>query len=122
LLFKHYPDIETAYDLICQFRAWNSKDHIIDKTIDKSGKTDAFKAIKNELIYWINLVESSDITELVNVKSLVKRNMGAILNYFYTGANAIAESNNSIIQHFIKINRGAKNHDFFYFRLSQFLA
>ena len=123
LLFKHYPDIETAYDLICQFRAWYSKDHIIDNTIEKSGKTDAFKAIKNELIHWMNLVELSDITELVNFKSLVERNMGPILNYFYTGAtNAIAESNNSIIQHFIKTNRGAKNLDFFYFRLSQFLA
>ena len=123
LLFKHYPDIETAYELICQFRTWYSNDNIIDKEMDKSDKIKALQAIKTKLIQWINLVEKADITELVNFKSLVERHMGHILNYFYTGAtNAIAESNNSIIQQFLNNNRGAKNLDFFYFRLSQFLS
>jgi transposase len=123
LLFKYYPDIETSYELICQFRTWYSNDNIIDMEMEKSGKMDALMAIKAKLVQWMYLVEKTDITELVNFKSLVERNMGAILNYFYTGAtNAIAESNNSIIQHFLKTNRGAKNLDFFYFRLSQFLS
>jgi transposase len=72
---------------------------------------------------WFKQVEKADITEMQNFKSMIERNMGAILNYFYTGAtNAIAEANNSIIQHFLNTNKGAKNLDFFYFRLSQFLA
>jgi transposase len=91
--------------------------------MDKSEKIKALQTIKTKLIQWINLVEKTDITELVNFKSLVERHMGHILNYFYTGAtNAIAESNNSIIQQFLNNNRGAKNLDFFYFRLSQFLS
>ena len=45
LLFKHYPDIEVAYDLICQFRAWYSVDHIISQDKDKTSKITALKLI-----------------------------------------------------------------------------
>jgi transposase len=123
LLFIHYPDIEAAYDLICKFRAWYSADQIIDRDKDKASKVFALKVINQNLDNWMDDVSKADITEIQNFKSLVERNRGCIVNYFITSAtNAIAESNNNIIQTFIRANRGTKNLDFFYFRLSQFLS
>jgi transposase len=123
LLFTHYPDIEVAYELICQFRAWYSADQIIDQNKDKPSKIAALKVINHNLNQWMNEVNKADITEIQNFKSLVERNRGCIINYFITGTtNAVAEANNNIIQTFLMTNRGARNLDFFYFRLSQFLA
>jgi transposase len=123
LLFKYYPDIEKAYDLICWFRAWYSADNIINNQLDRPAKIQALKWIGEKLDDWIRQVALADISEILNFKSLVERNRGPILNYFYTGAtNAIAEANNSIIQHFLQTNRGARNLNFFYFRLTQFLS
>ena len=123
LLFMHYPDIEVAYDLICQFRAWYSADHIINQDQDKASKIPALKVINQNLDRWIQNVSLADISEIQNFKSLVERNRGCIVNYFLTAAtNAIAEANNNIIQTFIRANRGTRNLDFFYFRLSQFLS
>jgi transposase len=122
-LFMHYPDIEVAYDLICQFRAWYSADHIINQDQDKASKIPALKVINQNLDRWIQNVSLADISEIQNFKSLVERNRGCIVNYFLTAAtNAIAEANNNIIQTFIRANRGTRNLDFFYFRLSQFLS
>lgn len=123
LLFKHYPDIEVAYDLISQFRAWYSADNIIVQHKDNPPKTDPLKAINQNLDRWIQKVIKADITEILNFKSLVERNRGCIVNYFITAnTNAIAEANNNIIQTFLRANRGARNLDFFYFRLSHFLS
>ena len=123
LLFKHYPDIEIAYDLICKFRSWYSADQIIDHDKEKSFKIAALKVINQNLDQWMNLVTKADITEILNFKSLVERNRGCIVNYFITAAtNAIAEANNNIIQTFIRANRGYRNLDFFYFRLTHFLS
>ena len=81
------------------------------------------KVINKNLDHWMNKVKKADITEILNFKSLVERNRGSIINYFITSStNAIAEANNNIIQTFIKANRGYKNLDFFYFRLTQFLT
>lgn len=123
LLFMHYPDIEVAYNLICQFRSWYSADQIIEQDQEKSSIIAALKVINHDLDQWIIQVCKADITEIQNFKSLVERNRGCILNYFITSAtNAIAEANNNIIQTFIRANRGTRNLDFFYFRLSQFLS
>jgi len=123
LLFKHYPDIEVAYDLICQFRAWYSVDHIISQDKDKTSKMVALKLINHNLDQWMQQVSLADVSEIQNFKSLVERNRGCIVNYFLTATtNAIAEANNNIIQTFVRANRGTRNLDFFYFRLSQFLS
>ncbi len=123
LLFKHYPDIEVAYDLICQFRAWYSVDHIISQDKDKTSKIAALKLINHNLDQWMQQVSLADVSEIQNFKSLVERNRGSIVNYFLTATtNAIAEANNNIIQTFVRANRGTRNLDFFYFRLSQFLS
>ena len=71
---------------------------------------------------WFRKVEQSAIAELLNFKSLVQRSIAAILNYFTTGAtNTIAESNGKI-QNLLHSNLGARNLDFFYFRLSNYLT
>lgn len=123
LLFKHYPDIETAYDLICQFRAWYSADQIIDQNKDNATKSIELKKINQNLDHWMSQVTKADITEIQNFKSLVERNRGCIVNYFITAkTNALAEANNNIIQTFLRANRGSRNLDFFYFRVAQFLS
>lgn len=123
LLFTHYPTIKIAYELICDFRAWYAADNIANLEASREIRMIAREEQKTKLLQWFKQVEKVDITELQNFKSMIERNIGAILNYFYTGAtNAIAEANNSIIQNFLNTNRGAKNLDFFYFRVSQFLA
>lgn len=123
LLFKLFPDIEAAYDFICLFRAWYDKDNIIDPSLTNHEKSQALKIKQNTLMSWIQRISKLDIPELNNFKSLIEKNQASILNYFITGkTNAIAESNNSIIQRFINNNRGIKNKDFFYFRVKHFLA
>lgn len=123
LLFKHYPDIEAAYDLVCQFRTWYSADQIIDNEKSMPCKMNALKAINLNLDSWMKKVMDADIPEILNFKSLVERNRGCIVNYFITAkTNAIAEGNNNIIQTFLRANRGSRNLDFFYFRLTQFLS
>ena len=95
----------------------------IDRDKDKASKVFALKVINQNLDNWMDDVSKADITEIQNFKSLVERNRGCIVNYFLTATtNAIAEANNNIIQTFIRANRGTRNLDFFYFRLSQFLT
>jgi len=123
ILFKTYPDIEKAYQLINSFRTWYAADNIIDPTNDKAQVIKQINIINQNLDQWIYQIDKADITELSNFKSLVERNRGVIVNYFRTGAtNAIAEANNSIINSFIRSNRGARNLDFFHFRIAQFLS
>jgi len=123
LLFKYYPDIKDCYKLITDFRNWYSADNVIDKEVDKEAKVNKLKTVNIQLNKWMSRVDLADIAEVSNFKSLVERHRGEINNYFITGAsNAIAEANNSIINAFIRNNRGARNIDFFYFRLSQFLS
>jgi len=60
----------------------------------------------------------TDITEMMNFKSLVERHQTMIINYFENGyTNAIAENINSKIQRFIASNQGTRDREFFYFRL-----
>jgi hypothetical protein len=123
LLFKNYPDLKLSYKFIIDFRNWYSADNVIGKELDKKARFDKLQMINNQLNKWMQRVNLADITEISNFKSLVERHRGEITNYFITGAsNAIAEANNSIINAFIRNNRGTRNLDFFYFRLSQFLS
>ena len=105
MLFTHYPDIEVAYELICQFRAWYSADLIIDQNKDKLSEIATLNVINHNQDQWMNEVDKADITEIQNFKSLVERNRGCIINYFITGTtNAVAEANNNIIQTFLMTN------------------
>jgi transposase len=118
ILFALYPDIEKAYKRISEFRAWYAIENVITPENNKS-----IASIKKQLDQWYERVEADDIAEILNFKHLVERNSGAILNYFITAAsNAIAESNNAKIQNLLSQNKGARNIDFFYFRLKNFMS
>jgi transposase len=113
ILFKHYPDILTAYKLCCSFRQWYSKEYI----------GQSIKKITRRLDQWFDKVKESAIEEMFNFKSLVERHLGVILNYFKDGrTNANAESLNAKIQRFLQANNGSRDIDFTFFRLSNFFA
>jgi transposase len=113
ILFKHYPDIHTAYKLCCSFREWYSKEYI-GQPIEK---------IRKRLDAWFEKVRVAAIEEMLNFKSLVERHLGVILNYFNDGrTNANAESLNAKIQRFLQANNGSRDLDFTFFRLATFFT
>lgn len=110
ILFREFPEIHKAYLLTCRFRTWMTKDNIGRER----------RQLIEELNIWSQLVEESDIEEILNFKSLVERNSEFILNYFNEGdTNADAEGLNSRIERFIVNNGGIKNRDFFHFRMKK---
>jgi hypothetical protein len=79
--------------------------------------------LKNELQLWMKNVETDEVDEMINFKSLVERNTLSIMGYFRFGAtNAIAENINSQIQRFIMINQGTRDRKFFYFRMKKYFS
>ena len=113
ILFREYPEIKKAYDLICEFRNWMKKENV--------GKNP--NNLNTELNTWYAKTEHEDIEEIINFKSLVERNSVNILNYFNAGdTNADAEGLNSQIQKFIHMNGGVKDRDFFHFRLRKYFS
>ena len=79
-LFKHYPEIEKSYKLSCKFRTWYRKENV--------GKDK--ETLKNSLKTWYLEVETEEVMEMENFKSLVERNESMILNYFLKGeTNAV---------------------------------
>jgi transposase len=58
-----------------------------------------------------------------NAAYLIKRNMGQIINYFIAKeTNAKAEALNQNLQRFINVNYGARNSNFFLFRVKVHFA
>lgn len=108
LLFKHYPEIERAYEYILAFRNW------YDPAINNS----SFMNKEKQLWTWIYDVETCKIDEVLNFKNTVENNAEYILNYYKQYAtNAIAESTNARIQGYIRDNKGTRDIDFFHYRL-----
>jgi transposase len=112
-LFEKYPEIKKVYDRCCEFRDWMKKENV--------GKS--ISLLKNELQIWMKNVETDEVDEMLNFKSLVERNILPIMGYFRFGAtNAIAENINSQIQRFIMINQGTRDREFFYFRMKKYFS
>jgi len=112
-LFEKFPEIRKVYDRSCEFRNWMKKENI--------GKS--ISQVKYEIKTWMQKVEQDDVDEMLNFKSLIERNMLAVLNYFRFGVtNAIAENINSQIQRFIMLNQGTRDREFFYFRLKKYFT
>lgn len=109
IIFKLYPEIETAYRLSCQFR-----DILSSKNVGRSYlQTDYL------LHDWYEKVEESQIDEMLNFKAMVESNEQIITNYFNQGdTNAIAETINGKIKKFISSNQGSRDRDFFFYRLA----
>lgn len=112
ILFEYYPEIKKAYHLTLRIRRWFSP---------PSGKTTYQKTRdrkKLQLLELINEFKNSGIEELKNSAFLLKKNMAQILNYFIAKeTNAKAEALNQNLQRFINVNYGARNADFFLYRV-----
>ena len=112
-LFVHFPEIQKAYQLACDFRIWYRKENIYKPK----------PLIISRLKQWYQDVQDADVDEILNFKSSVERNQLAITNYFSNGhTNAIAENMNGKIQQFISANKGTRDIDFFYFKVKKKFA
>lgn len=111
-LFKSYPELNTAYKFVLQIRKWFSPPNgktTYQKTRDKK---------KSEIFIIINQLIQTGIDELKNIAFLIKRNLAQILHYFFAKeTNAKAEALNRNLQRFINVNYGARNTDFFLYRV-----
>lgn len=111
ILFREFPEIEKAYDLMIHFRGFYQT---------KIGDT---KAAKQRLREWYGKVSMAGIEEMDTFKSTVSHHEPTILNYFETGqTNAFAESLNAKIQRFVQSNQGTNDRDFFHFRLKRYFS
>ena len=111
ILFREFPEIKVAYEVICNFRNFYK------------GKIGDLKTGKLNLCDWYDRVKQADVDEISNFASMVDRHEGEILNYFEQGyTNANAESLNSRIQSFIQINSGTRDRNFFHFRLKNYFS
>lgn len=109
LLFKYFPILEKAYQVILNFRNWYKK------------KDDQYEPFQNDKILGnlLDEMESIGNNELNNFKNLVENNYEVILNYhkYNHKTNAIAESINARIMDVIRKNRGTRDIDYFNYRL-----
>jgi len=111
ILFREFPEIKEAYDLICSFRNFYKC-----KVGDKN-------RARESLNQWYEKTKKSKVKEIKNFRHTVKRHEGEIMNYFDEGhSNAFAESLNNKIQRFVRSNYGVRERDFFHFRLMKFLS
>lgn len=118
ILFRAYPEIKEAYEALHRLRAILipfRKDPIVtEKRLEtKRQKLASFAS---------NLLESS-CPELKNLATTLSENRNFILNYFRKNeTNAKAEALNQNIQRFISVNYGARNTEFFFYRLGKVFA
>jgi len=111
ILFEQFPEIERGYNLICALRSFYSV------------KVGNRKKAETLLKKWFLQVESEDIEEISNFSSMIERNYTEIMNYFNEGrTNAYAEGLNSQIEKFLHSNSGARDRDFFHFRLIKYFS
>lgn len=113
ILFDQYPEIKEAHELITKLRHWYQYTSEENLRANKERKLD----------HWLDEVQDVQIYEMDNLASTINTHRGVILNYFIEGrTNASAEALNSLIQRFIHTNYGARNKDFFLYRLKTYFA
>ncbi len=109
LLFKHFPDIEIAYEHAIEFRR-------IFQLTEKS------KA-NNEINQWITKTKKLSFENFNIAANSITNHLDTILNFFYNrSTNANAESFNSKIKLFRANLRGVTDIKFFLFRLEKLFA
>lgn len=117
ILFEQYPQIKTAYHLVIRIRRWFSPPK--GKTtysVTRIKKKEQLKKLLKELV-------QSGIDEMKNIAFLIEKNMGQIINYFIAKeTNAKAEALNQNLQRFINVNYGARNSNFFLYRVKVHFA
>ena len=110
ILFKEYPEIEQAYQLSEELRAFFNT---------KIGKGIAL----TKLAHWYDKVEKSGFKSFNTIMNTIKINYDGIVIYFIDrSTNASAESFNAKIKAFRSQFRGVRNVTFFLFRLTKIYA
>ena len=110
LLFRYYPDLETAYDL--SMKLGEIYHTVKDKAV---GLT--------RLARWYDQVDRSGFDSFGTVSRSIQHNYQYILNFFENrNTNASAESFNAKIKAFRSQFRGVRDIPFFLFRLSKIYA
>lgn len=110
IIFKEYPDIKTAFNLVQNLRnIFNS--------------TKSIEIAYTKLAHWYKEVEQSGFRAFNTIANTITINYRSILNYFVNrSTNASAESFNAKIKAFRSQFRGVKNVEFFLFRLTTIFA
>jgi len=110
VLFKYYPEIETAYKLSQKLSKIYTHTKVKEIALTKLAK-------------WYNEVELSGIKSFETICRTIQQHYQHILNYFERrSTNASAESFNAKIKSFRAQFRGVRNVKFFLFRLSKIYA
>ena len=110
ILFNHYPDIETAYNLTHRLRM------IYSHTKEKG------KALP-KLALWYNDIEKAGYESFRTIAETIQANYDQILNFFNNrSTNASAESFNAKIKVFRAQFRGVSDIKYFLFRLTNIYA
>ena len=100
ILFREFPDIETAYKLALEFRG-------LYETRDTPER------MRTKFKQWYEKVSRSELKELCAAACTVERHEGRILNYFKNRAtNASAESFNAKLKGFRSLLRGVSDTKF----------
>ena len=115
ILFTRYSEIKQAYKLINKLRKWYQYPKKNTKTTyqkTRNQKIEKLKTIIKEL-------SQSNIYELKNLAYTLQRHIAQIVNYFFAKeTNAKAEALNNNLQRFVNVNYGARNTDFFLYRIN----
>ena len=118
ILFEKYPEIHKAYQLMAELRVWYRKTSLGGVYYKKTRIRK-----QEELKAWIKKAKESNIYEMKNLAHTIDTHSVGIANFFFKSeSNAKAEALNSRIQHFIHVNYGARNTDYFMFRLQKHFA
>lgn len=112
-VFEKFPKLKQAYDLGQEFRVWYDKSNFGLPEI----------AIEKGLFNWYDKVESSKITTFKSVVKMIEKHEKEIIAYFKTKiTSAKAERLNGKIERFLSNNYGAKNKNFFLYRVKGYFA
>lgn len=112
ILFEQYPEIKTAYRLVLKVRQWFTPPK--GKTTYKKTRDLKEQSLKKLIVEFMQ----TGIEEMENTAYLLENNMAQILHYFIAKeTNAKAEALNQNLQRFINVNYGARNTDFFLYRI-----
>lgn len=110
ILFREYPDIQTAYELS------QSLKQLYDKNMHRDTATILLRQ-------WCQACDLSAIPEMEDAATSILRHEGRILNFWNSRAtNAFAESFNAKLKHFRGMLRGIRDLKFFLFRCESYFC
>lgn len=107
ILFREYPELETAYKLSMMFRS-----------IYEHGRS--IPEAKEKLRNWYQKVEEKQIESFIVAAESIRLHETNILNYFINrSTNASAESFNAKLKNFRALVRGVRDKKFHLFRIAK---